>query len=136
MEITKIKAVFEDERGSIFDLLTDESIHHVGLLKSKKSSTRGKHYHKEQKQYTLVTKGRVKAITKNLLDKNAKIETTELNVMDMILFPPFHYHALEAVEDYECLVFTSKSRKGTGYEEDTFRIQDIDSFTITNEKEN
>lgn len=136
MEITKIKPVFEDERGSIFDLLTDESIHHVGLLKSKKSSTRGKHYHKEQKQYTLVTKGRVKAITKNLLDKNAKIETTELNVMDMILFPPFYYHALEAVEDYECLVFTSKSRKGTGYEEDTFRIQDIDSFTITNEKEN
>ncbi len=136
MEIIKIKPVFEDERGSIFDLLTDESIHHVGLLKSKKSSIRGKHYHKEQKQYTLVTKGRVKAITKNLLDKNAKIETIELNVMDMILFPPFQYHALEAVEDYECLVFTSKSRKGTGYEEDTFRIQDIDSFTITNEKEN
>ncbi len=136
MDITKIKPVFEDERGSIFDLLTDESIHHIGLLKSKKDSIRGKHYHKEQKQYTLVTKGRVKAITKNLLDENAKIETIDLNVMDMILFQPFQYHALEAVDDYECLVFTSKSRKGTGYEEDTFRIQDIGSFKIINEKEN
>ena len=134
MDIIKIKPVFEDERGTIYDLLTDEAIHHVGLIKSKKESIRGKHFHKEQKQYTLVTKGKVKAITKNLLDENAETKTVELNEMDMILFPPFHYHALEALEDYECLVFTSKSRQGTGYEEDTFRIQDIDSFKISDEK--
>ena len=134
MDITKIKPTFEDERGTIYDLLTDESIHHVGLLKSKKDSVRGKHYHKEQKQYTLVMKGRVKVITKNLLDENAEIKTIELNEMDMILFPPFYYHALEALDDYECLVFTSKSRQGTGYEDDTFRVPNIESFKLSNEK--
>ena len=134
MDITKIKPAFEDERGAIYDLLTDELVQHIGLLKSKKDSIRGKHYHKEQKQYTLVMKGTVKVITKNLLDENAEIKTIELNEMDMILFPPFYYHALEAIEDYECLVFTSKSRQGTGYEEDTFRVRNIESFKLSNEK--
>lgn len=134
MNITKIKPAFEDERGEIYDLLTNESVNHIGLLKSKKKSTRGKHFHKEQKQYTLVLKGKVKVVTKNLLDKNSEIIVTELNEMDIVLFPPFCYHSLEAIEDYECLIFTSKSREGTGYEEDTFRVQDIASFKLPNEE--
>ncbi len=64
MEIKKLKPVFIDERGSIWDLLTDEDIHHIGFFISKKGSNRGKHYHKEQKQYTLVTKGKMKIIVK------------------------------------------------------------------------
>lgn len=134
MNITKIKPAFEDERGEIYDLLTNESVNHIGLLKSKKKSIRGKHFHKEQKQYTLVLKGKVKVVTKNLLDKNSEIIVTELNEMDIVLFPPFCYHSLEAIEDYECLIFTSKSREGTGYEEDTFRVQDIASFKLPNEE--
>lgn len=134
MDINKIKPAFEDERGVIYDLLTNESVNHIGLLKSKKDSVRGKHYHKEQKQYTLVLKGKVKVVTKNLLDKNAQVVGTELDEMDIILFPPYCYHSLEAIEDYECLIFTSKSREGTGYEEDTFRVQDIESFKLPNEE--
>ena len=134
MEIIKIKPAFEDERGSIYDLLTDESINHIGLLKSKENSVRGKHYHKEQKQYTLVMKGKIRVEVKNLLDENAKLENFELNEMEMVLFPPFYYHAIKALENSECLVFTSKSRKDTGYEDDTFRIQNIESFKISDEK--
>lgn len=131
MEITKIKPAFEDERGSIWDYLTDEDIHHIGFLQSKKNAIRGKHYHKEQKQYTLVTKGKIHVTGKNLLDKNSQVEIQELSKMEMVFFPPFYYHSIEAIEgDAECLVFTSKSRKGTGYEEDTFRIQDINSFEL------
>ena len=130
MEITKIKPVFEDERGSIWDFLTDENIHHIGFLISKKSAIRGKHFHKEQKQYTLVLNGKIKVTVKNLQDDNSVVETKELNKMDMVFFPPYMYHSIEALEDSECLVFTSKSRKDSGYEEDTFRIQDINSFKI------
>ena len=89
MDITKIKPAFEDERGEIYDLLTNDSVNHIGLLKSKKDSIRGKHYHKEQKQYTLVLKGKVKVVTKNLVDKNAKVVVTELNEMDIVLFSPY-----------------------------------------------
>jgi len=131
MEIKKLKPVFIDERGSIWDLLTDEDIHHIGFFTSKKGSIRGKHYHKEQKQYTLVTKGKIRVKVKNLSAKDTDIETYDLEQNEMILFLPYHYHSIEALEDSECFVFTSKSRKGTGYEDDTYRINDINSFTLS-----
>ena len=130
MKITKIKPSFEDDRGSIWDFLTDDIVHHVGFLISKKSAIRGKHFHKEQKQYTLVLNGKIKVTVKNLQDDNSTVETKELSKMDMVFFPPYMYHSIEALEDSECLIFTSKSRKGSGYEEDTFRIEDINSFKL------
>ena len=130
MEIKKIEPAFEDERGSIWDLMTNDNVYHIGLLKSKKGSIRGKHYHKNQKQHTLVIKGRVKMVSKNLLEENAEIETFELKKMEIVLFPPFYYHAIESLEDSECLIFTSKSREGSGYEDDTFRVENIESFKL------
>jgi dTDP-4-dehydrorhamnose 3,5-epimerase len=130
MKITKIKPAFVDDRGSISDLLTDENIQHAGLLESKKGSVRGKHFHKEQQQYTLVLSGKIRVVVKNLLDDNSKLETSDLGKMEMVFFPPFHYHLIEALEDSECLVFTTKSRLGTGYEDDTFRVSDIASFRL------
>jgi len=130
MEIKKIKPVFVDERGSIWDLLTDEVIQHVGFLVTRKGAIRGKHFHKEQKQYTLVTKGRMKIIVKDLKNNDSSIKEFELGVNDMIMFPPYHYHSIEALEDSECLVFTSKSRKDTGYEDDTYRIDNINLFRL------
>ena len=128
MKITKIEPAFVDERGSIWDFLTNDEIHHVGFLISRKGSMRGKHYHKEQRQYTLVLNGKVRIITKNLLDGNSKIERFELNKMEMVLFPPFWYHAIESTEDSECLILTSKSRENLDYENDTVRVGDIESF--------
>ncbi len=130
MEIIKIKPAFTDERGNIWDFLTGEEINHIGFLESKKNSIRGKHFHKEQKQFTLVLNGHVKIIGKNLLDENSKIEEFELKKMEMVVFPPFYYHAIESIEDSECLIFTSKSRKDSGYEEDTIRIDDLKSFKL------
>ena len=130
MKITKIKPSFEDDRGSNWDFQTDATVHHVGFLISKKSAVRGKHFHKEQKQYTLVLNGKIKVTVKNIQDDNSTVETKELSKMDMVFFPPYMYHSIEALEDSECLIFTSKSRKGSGYEEDTFRIEDINSFKL------
>jgi dTDP-4-dehydrorhamnose 3,5-epimerase-like enzyme len=130
MNIEKIKPIFVDERGSIWDFLTGEIIHHVGFLITVKGAIRGKHFHKEQKQYTLITKGKMKIIVKDLKNPNSRIEEFELESNDMIMFPSFYYHSIEAMEDSECLVFTSKSRSGDGYEDDTYRIDDIDSFEL------
>ena len=130
MKIKNIKPVFEDERGSIWDFLTGETIHHIGFLITKKESIRGKHFHKEQKQYTLVTKGKMKILVKDLKDENSSIKEYVLGANDMIMFPPYCYHSIQAIEDSECLVFTSKSRKGEEYEDDTYRIDDIESFRL------
>jgi dTDP-4-dehydrorhamnose 3,5-epimerase-like enzyme len=130
MKVEKIKPVFVDERGSIWDFLTGKVIHHIGFLVTKKGAVRGKHFHKEQKQYTLVTKGKMKIVVKELNNNDSKIQEFELKAYDMIMFPPYCYHSIEAIEDSECMVFTSKSRENDGYEEDTYRIENIDSFTL------
>ena len=130
MNITTMKPAFEDQRGSIWDFLTDETIHHIGLLITKKDTIRGKHFHKEQKQYTLVLSGKIRVTAKNLHDNNSELEIKELKKMDMVFFPPYMYHSVEALVDSECLIFTSKSRKDSGYEDDTFRVEDINSFIL------
>ncbi len=122
MEKIKILPAFIDERGSIWDLVSDNT-DHIGLLISKKGSIRGKHYHKEQKQYTLVLKGKMKIITKDISNLESRMEEFELSEMEMICFPPYCYHSLESLEDSTCVIATSKSRKDDGYEEDTFRIE-------------
>lgn len=130
MKIEKIKPVFTDNRGEIYDILIDQSIQHIGYFTIKKGSVRGKHFHKQQKQYTLVQKGHVTVIVKNLLEKNSKIEEIELKEMDMVLFPPYYYHEVIGISDSECLVLTSKTREGKSYEEDTYRVNDIESFEL------
>jgi len=75
MKIKKIKPAFRDKRGAIYDFLTDGNIHHVGMVTIKKNYIRGKHFHKKQDQYTLVYKGKVRIVTKNLNKKNSKIES-------------------------------------------------------------
>jgi dTDP-4-dehydrorhamnose 3,5-epimerase-like enzyme len=130
VDISSISPAFEDERGSIWDLLTDENIHHIGMLKTKKNSIRGRHFHKKQKQYTLVLKGKIQVCVKDLGQKSSEIEKFMLNEMEMVLFPPLMYHSLEAIEDSICLIFTSKSRSIQSYEEDTFRVSKIKTFSL------
>ena len=130
LNVERIKPVFEDERGSIWDYLTGETIHHVGFLITKKGAIRGKHFHKEQVQYTLVTKGKMKIIVKDLKNFDSPIQEFKLESNDIIMFPPYHFHSIEAIEDSECLVFTSKSRKDGGYEDDTYRVEDINTFRL------
>ena len=130
MNVIKLEPAFVDERGSIWDFLAEENVQHIGFLVSKTGSIRGKHYHKIQKQYTLVMEGRIRIVMKDLSKKYSKIESYELDPMNMLLIPPYHYHSIESLEDSKCLIFTSKSRHGTGYEEDTFRIDNIESFEL------
>lgn len=130
MKIVKINPVFSDERGNIYDILTNENIQHIGLFTIKKNHVRGKHFHKEQKQYTVVKTGQIKVKIKNLLEDNAKIEEFELKEMEMVLFPAYCYHEIIGITDAECFVFTSKSRQDNSYEEDTFRVNNIEDFSL------
>ena len=130
MDKIKLKPAFVDERGSILDIVSDDTIHHAGYLTCKKNSVRGKHFHKEQKQYTILLHGKIRVLLKNLVDQDAKLEVIDLNEMEMILVPPFYYHSIEAIQDSECLILTSRSRANMGYENDTIRVDDIELFTL------
>ena len=131
MKIDKIKPVFSDDRGEIYDILSDPSIQHVSMFTINKDSVRGKHFHKEEKQWMFVLKGQIKVKTKNLLEKNSKVEEIELKEKDLIFFPAYSYREIIGISNSECLFITSKSRKDNSHVEDTYPVSDIESFELS-----
>ena len=89
MKIKKIKPAHKDKRGAIYDFLTGVNIQHTGMVTIKKNHIRAQHYHKKQNQYTLVYKGRVKIVAKNLLKKKSKVESFVLKKWKWFYFLPF-----------------------------------------------
>ena len=130
MEIDKIKPAFTDDRGEIYDILSDPSIQHITIFTINKDSVRGKHFHKEEKQWLFVLKGQIKVKTKNLLEKDSKIEEFELKEKDLIFFPTYSYREILGISNSECLFMTSKSRKDNLNVKDTFPVNDIESFEL------
>jgi len=123
VNIKKIKPVFEDERGSIFDLVDKENISHVGMVTSKKGSIRGNHYHKTTKQITYVFSGKMELRLKDFSDKDSKPETIIMEQGDIITIDPMVAHQIKALEETVFLVFTDKQRTDGGYEDDTQRVE-------------
>lgn len=119
VNIKKIKPVFEDDRGSIFDLVDKENISHVGMVTSKKGSIRGNHYHKTAKQITYVLSGKMELRLKDFSDKNSKPETIIMEQGDIMTINPMVAHQIKALEETVFLVFTDKQRTDGGYEDDT-----------------
>ena len=130
MKIDKIKPVFSDDRGEIYDILSNPNIQHITIFTINKDSVRGKHFHKEEKQWLFVLKGQIKVKTKNLLEKNSKIEEFELKEKDLIFFPTYSYREILGISNSECLFMTSKSRKDNLNVKDTFPVNDIESFEL------
>lgn len=122
-KIIKINPVASDARGYIADILNDKSIKHVGIITCKAGSMRGGHYHKKQKQYTFVVKGKLRLTVKDLKAKNSKPQESIIKEMDIAEIPPYFYHSMEALEDSTILTLSSKSRSGNKFEDDTFRIK-------------
>ena len=130
MEINKIKPVFSDDRGEIYDVLSNPNIRHITIFTINKNSVRGKHFHKKDKQWIFVLKGQIKVKTKNLLEKNSKVEETVLNEKDMIFLPQYFYREVIGISNSECLFITSLSRKDGSHKKDTFTVDDIKSFEL------
>jgi dTDP-4-dehydrorhamnose 3,5-epimerase-like enzyme len=130
MEINKIKPVFSDDRGEIYDILSNSNIQHITIFTINKNSVRGKHFHKKDKQWIFVLKGQIKVRTKNLLEKNSKVEETVLNEKDMIFLPQYFYREVIGISNSECLFITSLSRKDDSHKKDTFTVDDIKSFEL------
>ena len=120
MDVTKITSDFEDERGSITDILRQEPIDYVTIITSKKGALRGNHVHKETVQYVYVMEGKLKALSQM---PDEPVRTTVLEIGDMIVNVPNEGHAFEALEDTTFLVLTRGPRGGENYEDDTFRLE-------------
>ena len=121
MIIKKIKNDFEDNRGTIRDILVKEKIDFVTIIFNKKNSVRGNHYHKETVQYLYVLEGSVLVASKF---KGKEIEKKILTEGDLLLNEPLEWHAIKSIEDSKLLILTRGLRGGNDYEADTFKIDE------------
>lgn len=124
VEIKKIKPVFEDERGEIFDIL-EAPVEHIGMITSKTGAQRAKHYHKKSTQYTYVLEGKIELKIKDLREDGKEIETYVMEPGDFVEIPPMIIHMYTAITDSTFLDFTTESRLDTGYEDDTIRVDSL-----------
>jgi len=120
----KLKPVFEDKRGKIFDLIEDP-ISHIGLITFKKGAIRGNHYHKKSTQFTYVIDGKIELFVQDMRKQNAPIIKTVMTAGHFAEIPPHTIHTYRAVTAASMIDCTSVSRKAEGYEKDTMRVEPL-----------
>jgi len=112
---------FEDERGMIRDIITDDSVDAITLLTCNEGAVRGNHFHKKSTQYLYVISGRLLYASQT---GNNPVEKGEITEGDLVTNPPEEKHAFKALENSLVLCLAKGERKGDQYESDTFRLEE------------
>ena len=119
MEIKRVNPSFQDNRGTIQDILINEPIEHITVITSIKDVTRGNHFHKKTIQWVYVHSGKLKSLTQK---ENENVVSQILEPGDLIKTEVLEKHALKMLEDSIFYVFTKGPRGGDNYENDTYRL--------------
>lgn len=106
---------FEDERGVIQDVLGP--VDGVTKIITLKGAVRGNHRHTHTTQWAYVTRGLLRVVHED----SGEVTDQTYSPGTMILDLPGVWHAWEALEETEVLVFTKGPRTGEGYESDVER---------------
>lgn len=107
-------AAHEDERGRIQDLVYGP-LDAATRISTAAGHIRGNHLHHRTRQWTYLLSGR-------LLVHDGQRERV-LKPGEMVEHSPGTPHAWKALEDADCLVFSSGPRAGADYESDTYRLE-------------
>jgi len=119
MDFTTPKISFEDDRGTIKDILAREPIDSITVIESKSGVVRGNHFHKDTIQWVYVAYGRLQSLTQK---EGEPVVEQVLGRGDLLKADPMEKHSLTALEDTEFFVFTRGPRSGESYEDDTYRL--------------
>jgi len=106
---------FIDKRGKISNHELPEPINLIGLIDSKKGTTRANHYHPIQEQKCLVTKGQFISVYQNLLNKNSPKITHVVNEGQLIITKPNTAHAMVFSKDTIFLNLVRGEREHDNY---------------------
>jgi len=110
-----MKPNFTDERGTITDLMSNEtcSVTHITFTKD---AVRGNHYHEHTRQIDILLSGKL------LCSRNGN-EFIEGIQGSQIIHNANDRHAYKAIEDSEILSICFGVRKGVDYEKDVIRLE-------------
>ena len=118
MKKIKLKPAFEDDRGTITDILDHEPIDAVTMITFTKGAVRANHYHKETVQWNYLISGELLYRSR---DKKSKISNTTMKPGDFAVSAAGEVHAMKGLKKSLLLVLTRGPRGGADYESDTFR---------------
>jgi nucleoside-diphosphate-sugar epimerase len=106
---------FIDTRGKISNHELTEPINLIGLIDSKKGTIRANHYHPQQEQKCLFTKGQIIEIFQDILNPNAPKITQVVNAGQLSIIKPNVAHTMVFTKDTTFLNLVRGEREHDNY---------------------
>ena len=121
MKLDSIKTSFEDHRGKIIDIVSNETMDAATLITFNSGAIRANHYHNHTIQWNYVLSGKLCVIIENTEHKRSELI---LNPGDLLKITEGEKHAFKSLEDSVMMVFSQGPRGGKDYETDTIRLSE------------
>ena len=106
---------FIDDRGKISNHELTEPVNLIGLINSKKGTIRANHYHPQQEQKCLFTKGQIIEIFQDILNPNAPKITQVVNEGQLSIIKPNVAHTMVFTKDTTFLNLVRGEREHNNY---------------------
>ena len=107
--------LFKDERGSISNHELTEPINLIGLIESKRGTIRANHYHPQQEQKCLFTKGQIIEVFQDLINPNSPKITQVVNAGQLSVIKPNVAHTMVFTKDTTFLNLVRGERDHDNY---------------------
>ncbi len=104
-----------DKRGKISNHELTEPINMIGLIDSKKGTIRANHYHPQQEQKCLFTKGQIIEIFQDILNPNSPKVTQVVNAGQLSVIKPNVAHTMIFTKDSTFLNLVRGEREHKNY---------------------
>ncbi len=107
--------LYTDKRGTISNHELTEPINLIGLIDSKKGTIRANHYHPQQEQKCLFTKGQIIEIFKDIINPNSPKMTQVVNAGQISIIKPNVAHTMVFSKDTTFLNLVRGERDHENY---------------------
>tara|TARA_B100000242_G_scaffold286299_1_gene251709 strand:- start:464 stop:3016 length:2553 start_codon:yes stop_codon:yes gene_type:complete len=107
--------LFSDNRGTISNHELTEPINLIGLIDSKKGTIRANHYHPQQEQKCLFTKGQIIEIYQDIINPNSPKITQVVNAGQLSVIKPNVAHTMVFTKDTTFLNLVRGERNHENY---------------------
>ena len=109
------KNLFVDDRGTISNHELTEPINLIGMIDSKKGTIRANHYHPQQEQKCLFTKGQIIEIFQDIINPNSPKITQVVNAGQLSVIKPNVAHTMVFTKDTTFLNLVRGERDHENY---------------------
>jgi nucleoside-diphosphate-sugar epimerase len=107
--------LFVDDRGTISNHELTEPINLIGMIDSKKGTIRANHYHPQQEQKCLFTKGQIIEIFQDIINPNSTKITQVVNAGQLSVIKPNVAHTMVFTKDTTFLNLVRGERDHENY---------------------